>query len=219
MRALVAELPPINRQLLGRVAAHFAKVVKRSRLNRMSWAAVAVAVAPTLLRGGEGGPAAASPDALARLAADAKADAVATERLLRSVAPAPAAKARSSRPRPPAKERSVRVSWTGAAWGDAAARESDLRAALATFGSVQKLGFNGDDGVVLFRDVDAARSAAAAGRAGGWRVDRVGARRAGAAPAPAPRHPAAASLSDLHIDIDLDEAHLHPDPLNHTTYF
>ena len=73
MRALVAELPPINRQLLGRLAAHFAKVVKRSRLNRMSWAAVAVAVAPTLLRGGEGGPAAASPDALARLAADARA--------------------------------------------------------------------------------------------------------------------------------------------------
>ena len=26
MRALVAELPPINRQLLGRLAAHFAKV-------------------------------------------------------------------------------------------------------------------------------------------------------------------------------------------------
>ncbi|KAJ1452284.1 RhoGAP domain-containing protein [Pelagophyceae sp. CCMP2097] len=50
VRALVDELPPINRQLLGRLSAHLKKVVKRSSSNRMSWSALAISLAPTLLR-------------------------------------------------------------------------------------------------------------------------------------------------------------------------
>ena len=49
----MAELPPINRQLLARLAAHLSRVVRRTSSNKMSWPALAIALAPTLLRRGE----------------------------------------------------------------------------------------------------------------------------------------------------------------------
>ena len=101
LRALVSELPAVNRQLLGRLASHVSRVVRRTRLNKMSWAAAAVALAPVLLRRDEAG---APGNDLAAIAADAKAAARACERLLRccAVAAAPVAGARApayARPR------------------------------------------------------------------------------------------------------------------------
>ena len=53
LKRLIEELPPLHRQLLGRFATHAKRVVERSKENRMTWQALAIALAPTLLRSSE----------------------------------------------------------------------------------------------------------------------------------------------------------------------
>ena len=43
------DLPPIHKQLLGRLANHLARIVRRQRLNGSSWRGLAAALCPVLL--------------------------------------------------------------------------------------------------------------------------------------------------------------------------
>jgi hypothetical protein len=49
LQKLVDDLPPIHKQLLGRLAAHLARIVRRQRLNGSSWRGLAAALCPVLL--------------------------------------------------------------------------------------------------------------------------------------------------------------------------
>ena len=49
LQKLVDDLPPIHKQLLGRLANHLARIVRRQRLNGSSWRGLAAALCPVLL--------------------------------------------------------------------------------------------------------------------------------------------------------------------------
>jgi Ca2+-binding EF-hand superfamily protein len=74
LQRLVDDLPPIHKQLLGRLAAHLARIVRRQRLNGSSWRGLAAALCPVLL------PASGTVSTTAKIQAS-----IACERLLRVV--------------------------------------------------------------------------------------------------------------------------------------
>lgn len=87
---LFTELPAINRQILGRLALHFDRLIERADYNRMSWRALGIAMAPTLLRRDDLNIAhlANDPEAVRRVKNDATAFAEAAEHILRAISPA-----------------------------------------------------------------------------------------------------------------------------------
>lgn len=87
---LFTELPAINRQILGRLALHFDRLIERADYNRMSWRALGIALAPTLLRRDDLNIAhvANDPEAIRRVKNDATAFAEAAEHILRAISPA-----------------------------------------------------------------------------------------------------------------------------------
>ncbi|CAH0364594.1 unnamed protein product [Pelagomonas calceolata] len=74
LQKLVDDLPPIHKQLLGRLAAHLARIVRRQRLNGSSWRGLAAALCPVLL------PSSGAVSTTAKIQAS-----IACERLLRVV--------------------------------------------------------------------------------------------------------------------------------------
>ena len=94
IQGLVDDLPPAHRQLLGRLAAHLARIVRRQRLNGASWRGLAAALCPVLLPHAKGAP---PPSTTAKIQA-----AIACERLLRVVN---AGAGGPKSPRPPASPR------------------------------------------------------------------------------------------------------------------
>ena len=74
LQKLVDDLPPIHKQLLGRLANHLARIVRRQRLNGSSWRGLAAALCPVLL------PASGAVSTTAKIQAS-----IACERLLRVV--------------------------------------------------------------------------------------------------------------------------------------
>ncbi|KAJ8605358.1 hypothetical protein CTAYLR_002345 [Chrysophaeum taylorii] len=124
-RSLLSELPPINRQTLCRLALHFDRLLKHADTNRMSWRALSVALAPTLLRRDEA--ALDSLEAVERAKADAAAFPPAVERLLKALAPA----ARRPPPPPPPKTPSADATSRTAPAGSASTATAILQAAQA----------------------------------------------------------------------------------------
>jgi len=74
LQRLVDDLPPIHKQLLGRLANHLARIVRRQRLNGSSWRGLAAALCPVLL------PSSGAVSTTAKIQAS-----IACERLLRVV--------------------------------------------------------------------------------------------------------------------------------------
>lgn len=193
----ISELPAINRQLLGKLASHFALVVENPK-NKMTWRAIGIAVGPTLMRRNE----TSFEDFAPRV-----------ERILRSLAPSRVDEA---------KKRSVRVRCRVSV-GDP---ELNLRKELGQFGHIKKIGFlpNKDltDAVVLFDNVTAVDRACQAQQTTSWRISPVGIQRTELPPSfkrnqrivraftPASHHPPitanplAFSLNDLELADDLD---------------
>lgn len=190
----ISELPAINRQLLGKLANHFARVVENPN-NRMTWQAVAIAVGPTLMRRDE--------------KPSAENFAPRVEKILRSLAP--------SKRLDEARDRSVRVRCKGVL-DDPEFKELDQ------FGKVKKFGFlpNSTDAVVLFDSVAAVSRACQAAQTRSWRISAVGGTKRKELPPSSKRNqrivrafttstfdqttsnPLAFSLNDLELADDLD---------------
>jgi len=166
-KALLRELPAINRQLLGRFAEHFSRVLEKNK--KMTWTALGLCVGPSLARKTE-----RLSDSLQSANVESKAIAKAIARLLDDLKPPmkPAA-AKQLRPET-AADRCVRVRYLG---GRSLDIEASLVDELKIFGKLKKIGFKPNlkttEAIVLFDTSHARALALRAKQTLNWRIDSL----------------------------------------------
>ena len=169
-KALLKDLPAINRQLLGRWAQHFDQVVNHGEKNKMTWTAIGIAIGPTLLRSSEK----FDLDAVQKAKHQAHAVATTAANLLSDLKP-------RRQKKEPVDDRCVRVRRVESAANlDAQQAEADLRKDLQAFGTVTKVGFKSgsfNDAVILFDSSRAAANALRKSRTTNWRITSLGSKK------------------------------------------
>lgn len=167
-----------HRHLLCRLAAHFGRLVEVPE-SKMSWRAIGIALAPTLLRRDEEITFCLDAKLIEEAKKDAKLLARAAERILRRAARSPL-----QEPQKSAAARCVRLRRIGMrdddTTTDSSLAEASVRMELGQWGLIKNVGFLPSrssnlltDAIVLFSEATAVDGACRAGQTKNWRISRL----------------------------------------------